>query len=688
MLKNLKLGPKLMLSVLLVAVVPMLMLVTLSLTKSSDSLQKQSFANLAAVAEYKTQILESWMEDRINDVHTVPLKPFYVEAGKAIHSGDSALMAKYREQVLYDFDVNKRLHSDYTEMKLVDLQGNHFASLMGIDINVSDMIWFKEALAQAQKTRKGEKCQDLYIGPITFCKNINMPTIHMAHVIRDRETFEPVAIYAAICNIDGLLKIMENSVGMGKTGESFLVGSNKQLLSNLVHEPSPTIFKKTIDTDGVKEIFSHRNTDRGPGICENLTYKNHEGATVLGHNHYYEPLDIAIMNEIEIDEAFAAVTSLKTSSFLISGIAIVAIIFVALLITRGITRPIGNAVAMLHDLEAGNLKTRLNLHSRDELGQLSRAMNNFAQNLQEEVLTAFNKLAEGDFTFEAKGLIKEPLAVSNQALNRIIEQIATVGNQIAIGSGEVAASSQSLSEGATTQASSLEQITASMKKMGTQTKHNAESAGQANRLASDARTAAENGNLQMQQMISAMADINESGQNISKIIKVIDEIAFQTNLLALNAAVEAARAGQHGKGFAVVAEEVRNLAARSAKAASETSELIAGSVSKAQGGASIADRTAEALREIVDQITKVTNLISDISAASNEQAQGIAQVNLGLRQVENVTQQNTALAEESASASDELSGQAEHLRQMIHHFKLMKASTTAANEHPKRIPFG
>ncbi|OHB25035.1 MAG: hypothetical protein A2X84_09975 [Desulfuromonadaceae bacterium GWC2_58_13] len=684
MFKNLNLGPKLMLSVLLVAVVPLLLLGTLSVSKSSDSLHQQSFANLSAVAEYKTQILESWMEDRVNDVHTVPLKPFYVDAAKAIHGGDPEQIAKYRDQVLYDFNVNKRLHSDYTELKLVDLQGNHLASLMGIDINVKDMTWFKEALAQAAKSRKGEKCQDLYVGPITFCNIINMPTIHMAHVIRDRETFEPLAIYAAVCNLDGLLNIMENRVGMGKTGESFLVGSDKQLLSNLVHEKEPTIFKKTIDTDGVKEIFSHRNKERGPGICENLTYKNHEGTTVLGHNHYYEPLDIAIMNEIEESEAFAAVGSLKTSCFIISGVATVAIIFVALLITRSITRPIGKTVAMLRDLEQGNLKTRLLMDRNDELGQLGKAMDGFADNLEDEILTAFRKLAEGNFTFEAKGLIREPLAETNQALNRVMEQITMASHQIATGSGEVAASSQSLSEGATTQASSLQQITASMEEMGTQTKQNAENASQANKLAADARKSAENGNHQMQQMINAMADINASGQNISKIIKVIDEIAFQTNLLALNAAVEAARAGQHGKGFAVVAEEVRNLAARSAKAASETSGLIAGSVSKAEGGAAIADRTAAALREIVDQITMVTNLISDISNSSNEQAQGIAQVNLGLRQVDSVTQQNTALAEQSASASDELSGQAENLRQMIQHFKLMTAPNASPSEHQRQ----
>jgi methyl-accepting chemotaxis protein len=260
-------------------------------------------------------------------------------------------------------------------------------------------------------------------------------------------------------------------------------------------------------------------------------------------------------------------------------------------------------------------------------------------------------------------------------MNAVLGEIQTAAVQINAASAQVADSSQDLSDGASTTAGSLEEISASLNELTAQTRLNADHAAEAHLLAVEARAFAQKGNGRMHDMVAAMSEINTAGRNISRIIKSIDEIAFQTNLLALNAAVEAARAGQHGKGFAVVAEEVRNLAARSAKAAQETAELIAGSVEKARNGSRIADETTTAFAEIFGVVDKVSDLIAEIKSASSEQAEGVNQVNLGLVQIEGVTQKNTANAEESAAAAEELSSQAEQLRRMLERFVLASPSS-------------
>jgi methyl-accepting chemotaxis protein len=350
--------------------------------------------------------------------------------------------------------------------------------------------------------------------------------------------------------------------------------------------------------------------------------------------------------------------------------------------------PLNEAAAVMGEMAKGNLHVQMEGDYKGDFAIIKDALNGTIRSMNQyisEISDVLGKMAAGDLTHEiVSGFKGDFVALKNSinqivdALNEVLYEINIAADQVAEGTVQVSAGNQAVSQGASEQASSIEELTASVTMISEQTNQNAENSEKSNEAAIQAKAAAVAGNDKMTEMLRSMDEINESSANISKIIKVIDDIAFQTNILSLNAAVEAARAGVHGKGFAVVAEEVRNLAARSADAARETTEMIESSIKKVGVGTKLAKDTADALHAIVNNVEKAVELGEGIASASKEQALSITQINQGIEQMSQVVQNNSATAQEGAAASEELSGQAELLKEKIAQFRLRRQKTADA----------
>jgi methyl-accepting chemotaxis protein len=330
---------------------------------------------------------------------------------------------------------------------------------------------------------------------------------------------------------------------------------------------------------------------------------------------------------------------LVTMLLVCTGLFLVLMVPVAVSLRRGIIAAVNEAALVHKNLADGDLTARMQVQSRGQIWQLSQSVNAFAQMLHDTI----RRVTEG-------------------------------ASDVAAASGQVTAAAQRLSEGAQSQASSLEETAASLEEITVTVKQNADSARHASQLALGSRDAAQKGRQVVSAAVKSMEDLTHASRQIGEIITVIDEIAFQTNLLALNAAVEAARAGEQGRGFAVVAAEVRNLAQRSAAAAKEIKGLIGNSVTKVGESAALVTRSGQTLEEMVTSAERVTDIVAEIAAASQEQFRGIEQVNRAVSHMEQVTQANAAQAEELSSTAEALSSRAAQLRALVGRFRLDEAA--------------
>ncbi len=469
-----------------------------------------------------------------------------------------------------------------------------------------------------------------------YAPSDNQPIAFVAQPVMDGDVIEYVL--AARLALGDINAIMHQREGMGSTGETYLVGSDKRMRSDSFLDPQSrsvqASFAGSIDKNGVDTEASRKALAGETGARFLPDYR---GNPVLSA---YAPIKIgdtvwALISEIDEVEAFAAVKRLWWLTGIVLLVAVGAIALIAWLVTRGITRPLRAAVVASNRIAGGDLTVEVEAGSRDETGQLLAAMQTMAARLKD-----------------------------------MVGQVTQATDHVSSTAAEIAQGSADLSQRTEEQASALEETASSMEELTSTVKQSAEHAGQANRLASAARNQAEQGGQVVEQAVSAMGAIHRSSKKIADIIGVIDEIAFQTNLLALNAAVEAARAGEQGRGFAVVAGEVRKLAQRSADAAKEIKALIGDSVNKVADGGRLVEQSGHTLKEIVTAIKKVSDIVAEIAAASREQAGGIEQVNKAILQMDQVTQQNAALVEQTAAASHSMGDQAQELQRLMGFFRL------------------
>lgn len=469
------------------------------------------------------------------------------------------------------------------------------------------------------------------------------------------ETYESAKKYCGTAEEKAFVKIIDENLPIYQEKreeviELGLANKNEEALQMFREEARPILDKIMEAADGLVNL----NTELGTTKSEELTASSNMSTLI---------------------------------NIVIIIVAVIGSVIFSIIVSKAISAPIGVVQKAALQMAEGNLNIQVESNAKDEVGEMTRAFSKAASMIRGYIIDlsrVTEGLANSDFTVELtedfKGdfvKMEESINTLCASLNNVLIQINESADQVSSGSDQVSSGAQALSQGATEQASSVEELAATINEVSRSIGDNAINAKAASDKANQVGDEAKESNRRMQEMLAAISEISDRSNEIGKIIKTIEDIAFQTNILALNAAVEAARAGEAGKGFAVVADEVRNLASKSAEASKNTATLIEASLLAVENGTKIADETAKSLESVVTGVADANATINQISRASEEQADSAKQVTVGIDQISSVVQTNSATAEESAAASEELSGQAQMLKDMVNKFKLKGTSSAS-----------
>lgn len=644
MIKNMKMKPKLISAFLVLSLIPMAITGIIAYKIASGALDQKVYANLHAIAAAKHTRIQDFFSDRGRDASVFAMIPFVRTAVSNLDAmSKEAKEHGYRGRRLLEYPPYKEEFEKYHSF-LTFYQEKYgcydvflFSPNSGRVLMSAAMEDDFGAELKTENTHLAEAWQEMKQTKKVITTDVKpyAPSKGAPAMFVVAPAFDQSGNYVGGVGLqigqDAIDTIMQQADGMGKTGETYLVGQDMLFRSNSRLASEDTLLAVKVDTKGPQEVFKTKKeyegvygdyTSAADAKSQARNYSTKLGGVpVLGVVYYLDALDWVLVAEIDQEEAFHAVYSLRTNVIVLIIIAALLVGLLAYILATGVANPIIEISKKLELIARGDFTVKATIDSKDEIGDLSRNINKMTGDLS----TAMAQVAD-----------------AVQQLNSATEEVATSASQI--------------SDGAQQQAASFEQLSSSIQA-------NASNAGGANdivqKTARDAHSTGEG----MENTIDAMNVIEKSSKQIADAVAIITDIADQTNLLALNAAIEAARAGEHGKGFAVVADEVRKLAERSAASAKDITELIKESTLQVDHGADLSRSAGESLKAIVCDVTKVAEQIQSISSATQEQA-------ATMEENASITESNASSAEELASLAEEMTGQSEQLQKLVTQFKI------------------
>ncbi|RKY41560.1 MAG: hypothetical protein DRP85_05820 [Candidatus Makaraimicrobium thalassicum] len=639
---------------LTIALVPIFIIGYLGYQNFRIALEKETFAKLAAVAEIKTTQLEDYFKEGFSDIDVLAQLPsvkaiislsFLLQEFRAAPAAGEKTLADFIKTPGYDAISRKmgpslrnyKEANNYNDLLLIDRDGNILYTVerrVDLGTNLKTGLGKDSNLAGLVTRILEGEVRSGFADFEPYPASNNEPAAFIAHAIYDdnAEIHGAVVLYVAMGPVNA---IMGERSGLGKTGETYLVGSDYLMRSGARFERASTVLKKKVDTAGVRDIFTRKPVERGPGICKEWIYENYRGIPVLGHNHYLKGLGWAMMAEINRSEAFAPVIRLRNGVLLLMFVITVTVVIMAVLIANRIAGPIKQLSGVAGEVTMGDLTKPISIESSDEIGVLA---------------SSFRSMVE--------------------RLNHVLTRIKDAAGQMTSSSGEILAASQQQAAGASEQSSAISETTSAAGELS----RSAEQVGDNIRLVAQAANHVLVGMARMKDAIGKTSQIvtllGEKSQKIGQIAELIDDVADQTNLLAVNAAIEAARAGEQGRGFTVVADEMRKLSDSTGKSTKDITALIEVIQHQMSNTVMAMEQSMSSVEEEVRLAKETAERAKEISMSVNQQISGSKQIADAMKNIDETMKQVVQGAQQSQSAAKNLTGLAHELEGMAGKFNL------------------